>query len=179
MITEQRKSYTAINKIYFWTATHKWISLLDSTINKQIIIDSLKYLSDRELITVYVFVIMPNHIHFIWQQNNLNGKEIPKESFLKHSSHLLLKELKANGNAKYYEVNKTNKKHKIWERDSLGVEIYSREIAKQKLNYIHFNSVTGKWKLSKDDLYYYFSSAKFYETGVDDFGFLHNIFKIF
>ena len=40
MITEQRKSYTAINKIYFWTATiHKWIRLLDGTINKQIIID--------------------------------------------------------------------------------------------------------------------------------------------
>ena len=40
MITEQQKSHTAINKIYFWTATiHKWIRLLDGTINKQIIID--------------------------------------------------------------------------------------------------------------------------------------------
>ncbi len=81
MINEQRKSPTAINKIYFWTATiHKWIPLLDETINKQIIIDSLKYLSDKELITVYGFVIMPNHIHLIWQQNHLNGKETPKGS---------------------------------------------------------------------------------------------------
>ena len=37
--------------------------LLESDLNKQIIIDSLKYLSDKELITVYAFVIMPNHIH--------------------------------------------------------------------------------------------------------------------
>jgi len=66
MINEQPKSYTAINKIYFWTATiHKWIPLLDGPINKQNIIDSLKYLSDKELITVYGFVIMPNHIHLI------------------------------------------------------------------------------------------------------------------
>ena len=44
MITEKRKSYTAINKIYFWSATiHKCIPLLDGTINKQIIIDSFKY----------------------------------------------------------------------------------------------------------------------------------------
>lgn len=106
----------------------------------------------------------------------LNGKETPKGSFLKYSSYLFLKELKANGNSKYYEVNKTNKKHEIWERDSLDVEVYSREVAKQKLNYIHFNPVTGKWKFAKDDLNYYFSSAKFYETGVDDFGFLNNIF---
>ena len=78
MLTELRKSYTAINKIYFWTATiYKWMPLLESDLNKQIIIDSLKYLSDKELITVYAFVIMPNHIHLIWQQNDLNSKETP------------------------------------------------------------------------------------------------------
>jgi hypothetical protein len=82
---------------------------------------------------------MPNNIQFIWQQNNLNGNETSKESFLKHSSHSFLKEIKANGNPKYCEVNKTNKKHKIWQRNSLGGEVYSREVAKQKLNYIHFN----------------------------------------
>ena len=43
----------------------------------------------------------------------------------------------------------------------------------------HFNSVTGKWKLAKDAIDYYFSSTKFYEIGYDDFGFLNNIFKIF
>ena len=52
MHKELRKSYTAINKIYFWTATiHKWMPLLESNLNKQIIVDSLKYLSDKELIT--------------------------------------------------------------------------------------------------------------------------------
>ena len=98
---------------------------------------------------------------------------------MKHTAHLFLKELKANGNSKFYEVNQANKNHEIWQRDSLGVEIYSREIAKQKLDYIHFNPMMGKWKLSIDDLDYQFSSARFYETGIDDFGFLKNIFKIF
>ena len=180
MINEQRNSYTAVNKIYFWTATiHKWIPLLDVTKSKQIVVDSLKYLSDKHLITIYGFVIMPNHIHLIWRQNNLNGKETPKGSFLKHTAHLFLKELKANGNLKHYEVNQANKNHEIWQRDSLGVEIYSREVAKQKLDYINFNPVTGKWKLYKDDLDYHFSSARYYETRMDDFGFLNNIFNIF
>ncbi len=180
METHQRKSHTSINKIYFWTATvHKWLPLLENDFNKQVIIDSLKYLSDKELISVYAFVIMPNHIHLIWQQNGLNGKETPKGSLLKHTAHLFLKQLKENGQSKYYEVNESNKKHEIWQRDSLGIEIYSREVAKQKLDYIHFNPVSGKWLLAKDDLGFHYSSARFYETGVDEFGFLRNIFTIF
>ncbi len=41
-------------------------------------------------------------------------------------------------------ANAVNKKHEIWQRDSLGIEIYNRAIAQQKLNYIHFNPVSGK-----------------------------------
>ncbi len=153
--------------------------LLKSDLNKQIIVDSLRYLSDKELITVYAFVIMPNHIHFIWWQNYLNGEETPKGSLLKHSAHLFLKQSKANGTSKFYEVNGANKKHEIWQRDSLGIEIYSREVAKQKIDYIHFNPISGKWQLAKDDLSYHFSSARFYETGIDEFGFLKNIYNLF
>ena len=92
MITDQRKSYTEANKIYFWTATiHEWLPLLSGENIKQIIIDSLKYLSDKKLITVFGFVIMPNHIHLILRQNNLNGKKTPKGSFLKHTAHLFFR----------------------------------------------------------------------------------------
>jgi putative transposase len=114
---------------------------------------------------------MPNHIHLIWEQNKMNGKEIAKGSFLKHSAHAFLKLLKENGISSLYEVNAANKKYEIWQRDSLGIEIYSREVAKQKLDYIHFNPLSGKWLLAKDDLSYHFSSARFYENGVDEFGF--------
>ena len=65
----------------------------------------------------------------------------------------------------------------ISKRYSLDIEIYDKKIAHQKLNYIHFNPVSGKWKLSKNDLDYYYSSARFYETGIDEFGFLKNLFE--
>ena len=70
------------------------MQLLQQDSNKQLIIDYLKQLSDEGLNTVYAFVIMPNHIHLIWQQNKLNGKESPKGSLLKYSSHEFLKILK-------------------------------------------------------------------------------------
>ncbi len=79
---------------------------------------------------MYAFVIMPNHIHLIWQQNATNGKETAKGSLLKYSAHVILKQLEANSKAGLYEVNAANKKHEIWQRDALGIEIYSRAVAK-------------------------------------------------
>jgi len=177
---EQRKSHTELGKIYFWTATiHKWYNLLESNKNKQIIIDSLKFLSDKNFITVYSFVIMPNHIHLIWQLNKLNGRESPNASFLKFTGHELFKHLKDERKHSLYKVEKMNKEHEIWQRDPLATEIVTLAVAKQKMDYIHFNPVSGKWNLSKDDITYYFSSARFYETGIDDFGFLNDLISVF
>ena len=126
---------------------------------------------------------MPNHIHLIWQQNKLNGKETPKGSLLKYTGNECLKKLKTESQSHLYEVNVANKKHEIWQRDSLGIEIYTAKVGKQKLEYIHNNPVKGKWQLAKDYLNYYYSSARFYETGIGDpiaigFGFLKNIFAV-
>lgn len=46
-------------------------------------------------------------------------------------------------------------------------------------DYIHVNPLNKNWQLAKDDLGYYYSSARFYETGLDEFGFLHNLFHVF
>jgi putative transposase len=177
---EQRKSYTESGKIYFWTATiHKWYNLLENNENKQILVDSLKFLSDKGLITVYAFVIMPNHVHLIWQPNKLNGKESPIGSFLKFTAHTLLIQLKSEKKDSLYLVDIANKKHEIWQRDPLATELISLEVAKQKMNYVHYNPHSGKWNLAKDDVNYYFSSARFYETGIDDFGFLKDLTSVF
>lgn len=48
--------------------------------NNKVIISSLKKLPDDKLISVYAFIIMPNHIHLIWSQDGMHGKETPKGS---------------------------------------------------------------------------------------------------
>jgi hypothetical protein len=42
-----------------------------------------------------------------------------------------------------------------------GIEISSKDFAKQKTDYVHFNPVSSKWNLAKDYLDYYYSSARF------------------
>ncbi|HYM93933.1 MAG TPA: hypothetical protein VET23_07330, partial [Chitinophagaceae bacterium] len=66
----QRKSHVDKGEIYFWTATiNNWFHLLEKDEYKDVIIDSLQYLTDKNKIDVFAFIIMPNHIHLIWRVN--------------------------------------------------------------------------------------------------------------
>ena len=105
--TEIRKSYMDIGKLYFWTATiNNWNKLLEEDELKEVIISSLKYLVTNKKIEIYAFVIMPNHLHFIWQLMKMNGKEKPHASFLKFTAHAFEQYLQINkpGDLKLYSV---------------------------------------------------------------------------
>ncbi|MFY0607494.1 MAG: transposase [Cyclobacteriaceae bacterium] len=173
--TKPRNSSLKIGTIYFWTATiNNWQTLLSKDHFKKVIIDSLDHLSRRNLIDVYGFVIMPNHIHLIWKLNEMNGKELPSASLLKFTAHQFKKMLEPDELPKYY-VDAPNKTFEFWQRDSLGVELYTREVAYQKLEYIHQNPLGKKWKLATDPSDYKFSSASYYEHESTSFSFLKHL----
>ena len=93
-----RKSHIEKQEIYFWTATiNKWQRLLQQDEYKDVIINSLQYLTDNSKIDVFAFVIMPKHLHFIWRINEPNGKESPHGSFLKFTAHQFQKMLRKEG----------------------------------------------------------------------------------
>ena len=48
----------------------------------------------------------------------------------------------------------------------------SKEKLEQKLDYTHLNPLQEKWNLVTKPEDYFWSSAKFYEKGVDEFGIL-------
>ena len=50
--------------------------------------------------------------------------------------------------------------------------MFTEKLFMQKLNYIHNNPLQAKWQLYTTPENYFYSSAKFYETGLDDFGVL-------
>lgn len=170
-----RKSHLEIGNIYFWTATiRNWHCLLKPDQFKKVITSSLQYLSDRELIQVHGFVIMPNHLHLMWKLTNMNGKELPSASLLKFTAHEFKKMLSPKELAPYH-VDASNKSFEFWQRDSLGIELYSPGVAYQKLDYIHLNPLAKKWDLASDPSDYFYSSASFYLNGVSEFSFLTHI----
>ena len=72
---QQRNSTLFLNEVYFWTDTIKdWKNILLNDDFKLIIINSLKELVERDKIVIYAYVIMPNHIHLVWEMKTMNGK---------------------------------------------------------------------------------------------------------
>jgi len=52
-----RNSYTELNEVYFWTITiNKWMQLLKADENKMVIISSLQWLVQNELVKIYGYV---------------------------------------------------------------------------------------------------------------------------
>ena len=71
----------------FITATIlEWKHLLTDDAFKNIVIDSLHFLHKEGSIIIYAFVIMPNHIHMIWQIQDGYVQEKIQQRFLKFTA---------------------------------------------------------------------------------------------
>ena len=163
------------NYLQFFTATNLWWRrLLQLDKYKQIIIDSLKFLVENGRVKVYGFVIMPNHIHIVWKIDENHKLENVKRDFLKYTAQIIKFDLIENHPQvlPHFEVNLKDRKYQFWERNPLSIDLYSRKVVSQKLDYIHANPLQEKWKLADTPEKYWFSSSRFYETEIDDFGFL-------
>ena len=78
---------------------------------------------------------------------------------------------------KVMEKNK-GQRHKVFESSFDAQECYSRKFIEQKLNYIHRNPVSKKWRLVSDFRDYEYSSASFYDKGIKHYDKLLHIHEI-
>ena len=73
-----------------------------------------------------------------------------------------------------YISTQNDRTYHFWERRARTIEIKSKEIAIQKLNYIHNNPIQEKWKLVSLPEDYYFSLVKFYFGLKTEFNFVEH-----
>ena len=160
--------YPYQHHVEFLTVTNlNWIPVLQNNIHKQIVIEALQHRVKNKQLTIYAFVIMPNHFHLIWQiQDGISKVEFLRD-FMKFTARSILKFMFMNDDAllSSLRVKAADRKQQVWERNSLSIELYSEVVFLQKLDYIHNNPLQLKWGLSKQPEDYFYSSAKFYETG--------------
>ncbi|MGN6180479.1 MAG: transposase [Mucilaginibacter sp.] len=168
---------------YFYTvAIVDWIPLLGPDSFKKIVLDSLEYLVKQKKIAVYGFVIMPNHIHLIWKNIAMNGREMPYVSFMKFTGHEFLKQLKNTDPqflTKFEMMDRTDRSHQFWQTNALSVIMNDRRIIEQKLDYTHLNPLQKHWNLVTDPNDYHFSSCSFYEQGETRFEWLTHYMDLF
>ncbi|MBS1525632.1 MAG: hypothetical protein JST19_08280 [Bacteroidetes bacterium] len=54
-------------------------------------------------------------------------------------------------------------------RNSLNIDLWNLPVFTQKLDYIHNNPLQERWRLADLPENYKYSSARFYERGIDEF----------
>ncbi len=115
---------------------------------------------------------MSNHIHLIWQMQEGFERDAVQRNFLKFVSQTIKRDLEKN-HPKVLErfyVNAKDRKYQFWERNPLSTDLFTKEVFMQKMEYIHNNPVAAGLCFNAED--YTYSSAKFYESGKDEFEFL-------
>lgn len=139
--------------------------MLDPKAHKNIILSSLKFLVDNHRIWLYGYVIMPNHVHFLWRKQDAWINKSIAQNFLKYTA----QQIKFNLLAHYplelsnYKSTQKDRQYHFWERRPHQATMENRIIVEQKLEYIHNNPI--RKNLCKSALDYPYSSARFYQTG--------------
>jgi REP element-mobilizing transposase RayT len=141
---------------------------------KKIIESSLNFLVENKRVRIFGFVFMNNHIHLLWRIQDEHNREDVQRDFLRFTSQQMLKVLRNTDQDVMIEffVGARDRKFQVWERNSLSTEIWNERVFIQKLEYIHNNPVRAK--LCELPEQYFYSSAKFYLNGENDFEFLEH-----
>jgi len=118
---------------------------------------------------------MPNHIHkVIYTKNNEDTINQIIGETKKFMAYEIVKRLKKSGRNDLLKLmhDTVNPRdvlrgqiHNVFQRSSDIKRILTEKFMIQKLNYIHRNPVSGKWRLVDNYCDYIHSSARFYESG--------------
>lgn len=140
------------SKLYFVTLTVvNWIDAFIRDDNRNIFYESIKYCQENKGLEVYGYCIMTSHIHMIIGIENGNLSDVIRD-LKSFTSRQIRKNLEASASESRREwmrwmfgragkKNERNIDYRFWIQHNHPIELSSREMMLQRLNYIHQNPV--------------------------------------
>ncbi len=169
-----RKQHQITDNTWFITFTcYNWISLFEITNSYDLIYNWLKLADHKYQIKTLAYVIMPNHVHLLlYLENdkvNLNTIIANAKRFVAYEIIERLRNQNEHDVLNILASACTEKEkakgqlHKAFQPSFDAKSVYTLDFLYQKLDYIHYNPVRGKWSLCDEFTEYTHSSAAFYE----------------
>jgi len=159
------------NGIYFITCTVvEWIDIFTRSEYRDIVVNSLNHCISAKSLTLYSWVIMSNHIHFIGEVGKESGMSDFLRDFKKFTSKAIALEIQLINESRKkwlldkfaFEVKRSRrgKYHKIWQEGNHAILLDHSIDIWQKINYIHENPL--KARIVDEAIAYVYSSARDY-----------------
>src|SRR5262249_23474567 len=138
--------FTESDGPFFLTCTVvAWMPVFTRQESVNIVLDSWKYLQASRGFVLFGYVILENHLHLIAQSPNLSDDIGDFKSYTARRIIDFLKEKKATLILQQLEFfkarHKTDAQFQLWQEGSHPQAIQSKDMMRQKLEYMHNNPV--------------------------------------
>ncbi|WP_116474216.1 REP-associated tyrosine transposase [Zobellella maritima] len=140
-----------------------WIPVFTRPATVDIVLGSLRYLQQQGL-CIYAWVILENDLHLVAQSDDL-GRDLARfksytarsllDYLRQHRVTMLLEQL-----AYYKKAHKADRRYQFWQEGSHPELVFSDEMMRQKIEYIHQNPVKRGYVSEPE--HWRYSSARHY-----------------
>jgi REP element-mobilizing transposase RayT len=159
--------------LYFVTGSLLgWRPLFARHTYAMIVLDSLDWHHKHKRFDLYAYAVMPTHFHVVTQPTAGQTISANLQSLGSFMAHAILQQLRADNLADglaFFASERApdrSEQHQIWQ-PMQAKNIYTPTFLREKLEYIHNNPVAKKWQLAGQRDEYAYSSACFYDRGVE------------
>lgn len=165
-----KHQYHDQHTFFITTTCYKWLHLLSIDNSMQIVAENLNFYANKYGASILGYVLMPNHIHLIVHFIKGKNRIGFMRDFKKYTSSKLRQEIALHSPAYLQNIAYPyrNQHYKVWQEKFDEVYLASRKLLEIKLNYIHNNPLESHWNLTKQPAAYMYSSALFYEKGIQN-----------
>ncbi|MEP2774213.1 MAG: transposase [Fulvivirga sp.] len=157
-------------KCFFVTTTCiHWINFIEYSKSYEILENSLNYVSEKYKASILAYVIMPNHMHAVVYFNEDNRLSDLMRDFKKFTSTMVRKgidNLQFENLLERLRSNKKGRAFQVWMQRFDDLCLFNKNLVEQKIEYIHCNPLQEKWNLARCPEQYRYSSASFYQQGI-------------
>ena len=126
--------------------------------------ESWRFLQRDRDVSIYGYVILENHLHWIASADELSDKV---GRFKSYSARRIIDELEQRGHKtmldelRYYKLrHKIDQEHQLWQEGSHPQQIQNEEMMIQKLEYMHHNPLRRGYV--DDAMHWRYTSARNY-----------------
>ncbi len=155
----------------------EWLDVFSNDAYKQILLDSLKFCQREKGMEIYAWIIMTTHVHLVFRSTTKYPPELLLGDFKRFTSKAIVRAIQEASEdqksrtylsvfRKYGERTSNVKNFQFWQHDNRPIELWSKWVIDQKINYIHQNPVVAGFVDQPGE--YLFSSARDYmgEVGI-------------
>lgn len=175
-VSRKYKFYNPSGVYFVSFATINWIDVFVREQYFSVLTDSLNYCCKEKGLELYAYCIMPSHVHLMFSDRSENPSKLLKE-FKSHTSKQMQAQIAEHPQESRKEwllwmmkragaKNSNVKDMQFWQQHNKPIELWSNNVIKQKLDYIHYNPVHAGFV--EEPHHWKHSSAKYYAGYSDD-----------